>query len=324
MDGEVDTVAGVLPASFQFPRSDASYFSEEPDLIFPVANNIADSWGRNSTQWFSFGRLKAGMPMRLGRRGTADHNHADDGRRPAVARYVCPSRGAEFGNYRERSGGAAADARHFGGVVAHRLHQHHESSIFAGRRSWTGNSRSQSGGRRPMATGAADAHRERVSHVLRRSGGNRAGRAGALDALVATLAAHLADLRAVSRSIGWCWVCLPGLRRDGDSRRDCCRRVHRSGQTDTLIATTEIVGQPRRILRFSASFDGGPDCVGRRSVGCRGTAGAQFVSSLSSINPGFRTQGTLAFELAFPERPSRRGAARCTSAFWTPPAVYPA
>jgi hypothetical protein len=45
MDGAANIVTGVLPASFQFPRSDASYFPEEPDLIFPVAN-IAYSWGR--------------------------------------------------------------------------------------------------------------------------------------------------------------------------------------------------------------------------------------------------------------------------------------
>jgi putative ABC transport system permease protein len=43
MDGSLVVVAGVLPASFQFPRSDASYFAEEPDIIFPVAN-IADMW----------------------------------------------------------------------------------------------------------------------------------------------------------------------------------------------------------------------------------------------------------------------------------------
>src|SRR5262249_25834515 len=60
MDGAGVTVAGVLPARFQFPRSDASYFPEEPDVIFPVAN-IADSWGRDNQQWFAIARLKAGV-----------------------------------------------------------------------------------------------------------------------------------------------------------------------------------------------------------------------------------------------------------------------
>jgi predicted permease len=60
IDGQFSTVIGVLPASFQFPRSDASYFSEEPDILFPVAD-IADNWGRDSAQWFSIARLKPGI-----------------------------------------------------------------------------------------------------------------------------------------------------------------------------------------------------------------------------------------------------------------------
>jgi predicted permease len=60
VDGQSYTVTGVLPASFQFPRSDASYFPEEPDLLFPVAN-IADSWGRDNAQWFAIARLKDGV-----------------------------------------------------------------------------------------------------------------------------------------------------------------------------------------------------------------------------------------------------------------------
>jgi len=62
LDGAASTVIGVLPASFQFPRSDASYFTEDTDLIFPVAN-IADGWGRNSPQWFAIGRLRDGVPL---------------------------------------------------------------------------------------------------------------------------------------------------------------------------------------------------------------------------------------------------------------------
>ena len=65
MDGQYYTVSGVLPESFQFPRSDASYFAEEPDILFPVAN-IADNWGRDSAQWFSIARLKAGTSAMQG------------------------------------------------------------------------------------------------------------------------------------------------------------------------------------------------------------------------------------------------------------------
>lgn len=60
VDGDLFTVAGVLPSSFQFPRADASYADDQPDLIYPVAN-IADMWGRNSTQWFAIARLKPGV-----------------------------------------------------------------------------------------------------------------------------------------------------------------------------------------------------------------------------------------------------------------------
>src|SRR5262249_15499617 len=60
LDGWPGVVAGVLPGAFQFPRSHASYSAEEPDILFPVAN-IADMWGRESTQWFAIGRLNPGF-----------------------------------------------------------------------------------------------------------------------------------------------------------------------------------------------------------------------------------------------------------------------
>jgi putative ABC transport system permease protein len=58
VNGAAYTVVGVLPASFQFPRSDASYFTEDVGLLIPIAN-IAASWGRDSPQWFAIGRLAA-------------------------------------------------------------------------------------------------------------------------------------------------------------------------------------------------------------------------------------------------------------------------
>jgi putative ABC transport system permease protein len=60
VDGDLYTVTGILPATFQFPRADASFFSDDPDLLFPIAN-VAESWGRDYTQFFSIGRLKAGV-----------------------------------------------------------------------------------------------------------------------------------------------------------------------------------------------------------------------------------------------------------------------
>ncbi len=60
LDGDASVVAGVLPASFQFPRADSSFWPEDPDVILPIAN-MADGWGRDSTQWFAIGRVKPGV-----------------------------------------------------------------------------------------------------------------------------------------------------------------------------------------------------------------------------------------------------------------------
>jgi predicted permease len=62
VDGELFTVIGILPATFQFPRLDASFSPDDPDIVLPVAN-IADAWGRNSGQWVAVGRLKSGFTV---------------------------------------------------------------------------------------------------------------------------------------------------------------------------------------------------------------------------------------------------------------------
>ncbi|MGH9409822.1 MAG: ABC transporter permease [Vicinamibacterales bacterium] len=56
VNGSRYTLDGVLPASFQFPRADASFFDKDVDLLIPVVN-IADQWGRDNSQWFVIGRL---------------------------------------------------------------------------------------------------------------------------------------------------------------------------------------------------------------------------------------------------------------------------
>jgi putative ABC transport system permease protein len=60
VDGELFAVTGILPAMFQFPRLDASFSPDDPDILLPVAN-IADEWGRDSGQWVAVGRLKSGF-----------------------------------------------------------------------------------------------------------------------------------------------------------------------------------------------------------------------------------------------------------------------
>jgi putative ABC transport system permease protein len=62
VDGDLFTVTGILPASFQFPRLDTSFSPDDPDIILPVAN-IADGWGRDSTQWVAIGRLIPGINL---------------------------------------------------------------------------------------------------------------------------------------------------------------------------------------------------------------------------------------------------------------------
>jgi putative ABC transport system permease protein len=66
IDGALYTVVGVLPAKFQFPRADASYFTDDVGLLIPVAN-IVKAWGRDSSQWFAIGRLANGASLEQAR-----------------------------------------------------------------------------------------------------------------------------------------------------------------------------------------------------------------------------------------------------------------
>lgn len=91
VNGEPYTVAGVLPQTFQFPRADASFFDDGVGLLIPVAN-IADGWGRSSTQWFAVARLSPG--------GSFDRAEAELN---AIAAHASPSAPRAAGSVRVAS-----------------------------------------------------------------------------------------------------------------------------------------------------------------------------------------------------------------------------
>jgi putative ABC transport system permease protein len=61
VDGSVYEVRGVLAADFQFPRSDASYFTKPVELLVPSSSFQAFPPG--SRQWFGIARLKPGVTL---------------------------------------------------------------------------------------------------------------------------------------------------------------------------------------------------------------------------------------------------------------------
>ena len=61
VDGDAFTVRGVMPESFQFPRSDASYFTEPVDLVIPSA--AFTGFPANSRQWWGIARLASGVSL---------------------------------------------------------------------------------------------------------------------------------------------------------------------------------------------------------------------------------------------------------------------
>ena len=61
VDGDQMTVIGVLPPSFQTPRSDASYFDRDADLLMPAKN--LESFPRRFRNWIAIGRLRPGVTI---------------------------------------------------------------------------------------------------------------------------------------------------------------------------------------------------------------------------------------------------------------------
>ena len=58
VDGTPHVLLGVLPADFQFPRSDASFFTKPIDLLIPASSVLG--FPPSSRQWWGIGRLAPG------------------------------------------------------------------------------------------------------------------------------------------------------------------------------------------------------------------------------------------------------------------------
>src|SRR5262245_31980267 len=61
VNGDPFTVIGVLPSTFQFPRSDAAYSSEPVDLLLTAAS--FSGFPKNFRNWFGVGRLASGVSL---------------------------------------------------------------------------------------------------------------------------------------------------------------------------------------------------------------------------------------------------------------------
>jgi putative ABC transport system permease protein len=61
VDGEAYVVRGVLAADFQFPRSDASYYSTPVELLIPASS--FENFPMRSRQWFGIARLQSGVAL---------------------------------------------------------------------------------------------------------------------------------------------------------------------------------------------------------------------------------------------------------------------
>src|SRR5262249_30680864 len=63
VDGDAFTVRGVMPEDFQFPRADASYFTQPVDLVIPSATFAG--FPPNARQWWGIARLAPGASLAL-------------------------------------------------------------------------------------------------------------------------------------------------------------------------------------------------------------------------------------------------------------------
>jgi predicted permease len=61
VDGRAFTLRGVLPEGFQFPRSDASFFTKQPDMVMLSA--ALQAFPPGSKQWLGIARLREGVAI---------------------------------------------------------------------------------------------------------------------------------------------------------------------------------------------------------------------------------------------------------------------
>ncbi len=297
LNGSLGVVAGVLPATFQFPRADASYFSEDPDIIYAVAN-IADSWGRDSTQWFAIGRLKPGVTIA----------QANTDLRAITARMA-----ASNGNLR----GMSADLAPLGAETAKSVRPavlltlgiscvllliactNIMNLLF---------SRAAQRGRELAVRRAVGATAGRLVRQMLTESACLTFLAGAigvamaaftLNALVALSPAHLP----ISGSVRIDWTVL------GFAFLICTAAsliagvlpaIHQGGSKGvTLISSGTRSSGNRALLRFQSGLMVTQIALGMGLLAAAGLL-AHSLLRLSSVDPGFRTEGTVAFEVAFP------------------------
>lgn len=295
MDGASDTVIGVLPASFQFPRSDASYFSENPDIVFPVAN-IADSWGRNSTQWFAIGRLRPGVAMQS----------ADAELKTITAGMVAGDaqlRGmsVQLSNLASETTGGVRKALLLTlgiSVVLLLIACTNIMNLLFSRAAQRGREMAV---RKAMGASAWRLVRQMLVEsacLTFFAGALGVGLARlALDALVRFSPAHLPisgrveidwTVLAFAFTVCAATVILAGV----------LPAVHRSLQRETPIATART-SAGRAVLHFQRGLMVAQIALGMGLLAAAGLL-AHSLFRLSSVDPGFRTEDTLAFEVAFP------------------------
>lgn len=293
LDGAASTVIGVLPESFQFPRADASYFDEDPDVIFSIAN-IADGWGRDSPQWFAIGRLQNGLALTAsGQELTTLNTGLADPALRSTSVHLSPLAADTTRTVRP----APLITLGISIVLLLIACTNIMNLLF---------SRAAQRGREMAVRKAVGASTWRLTRQMLVESlclTFAAGTAGvalarlSLDALIRFSPAHLP----VSGRVDIDWTVL------GFAFVTCTATallasvlpaVHRSRQTETLVSGTRSSAS-RAVLHFQRALTVAQIALGVGLLAAAGLLAHSFLR-LSSVNPGFRTENAVAFEVAFP------------------------